>query len=107
MNTIEVCKISILVFAVLMLAGGILGFKKAKSKPSLISGIVSALLLGGCYLLSQSNPLLSFKLAFLINGALDGVFLVRLMKTRKFMPAGLMLVLCIIEQIELFTGMKQ
>lgn len=107
MNTVEVCKISILVFAVLMLVGGIIGYKKAQSKPSLIAGIVTAVLLGFCYWLSRSNPLLGFQLAFVINGALDGVFLVRLMKTRKFMPAGMMLVLCIIEQIELASGMRQ
>jgi uncharacterized membrane protein (UPF0136 family) len=80
-----------------MLVGGIIGFKKAQSKASLLSGVISAIFLGTCYWQSLSNPFW-IQIAFLIIGALDGVFLVRLIKTKKFMPAGLMLILCIIEQ---------
>ncbi len=105
MNTVPVCSISILVFAVLVLVGGIMGYKKAQSKPSLIAGIVSATSLGYCYWQSQTSPIYAFKLAFALIGALDGVFLVRLFKTKKFMPSGLMLILCVIEQIELYLTM--
>jgi uncharacterized membrane protein (UPF0136 family) len=105
MNTIPVCSLSILVFAILMLVGGIMGFKKAKSKPSLIAGCVSAAVFAGCYIFSLSNPLLAFKLAFVASGALEGIFLVRLIKTKKFMPSGLLLILSILEQLELYMTM--
>ncbi len=105
MNTIPICSTSILVFAIFMLVGGIIGYKKAKSKASIISGTISAISLIYCYLQSLSNPLYAFKLAFCVIGALDGIFFVRLLKTKKFMPSGILLILSIIEQIELYLTM--
>ncbi len=107
MNTVPVCRISILVFALLMLVGGIIGFKKAQSRASLISGILSAISLCYCFWQSLTNPLYAIKLAFVIIGALDGIFFVRLMKAKKFMPSGMLLVLCIVEQIELYLTMAR
>jgi len=105
MNNTQICCLSILAYAVLMLIGGIIGFKKAKSKASLIAGVISAIALSICSWFSQSNPASAFKLAFILIGALDGVFLVRLIKTKKFMPSGLMLILSILEQVEIYHTM--
>ena len=98
--------ISILVFALLVLVGGIIGFKKAKSKASLIASAISAILLAICFWLSHHHAEAGYKLTFIVTGILEGIFVMRLMKTKKFMPSGLMLILCALEQIVLFVALK-
>ncbi|MGB7748059.1 MAG: TMEM14 family protein [Verrucomicrobiia bacterium] len=83
------------VYIVLLLVGGLIGFFKAQSKVSLISSSVFAAVL----VLTQTgifNPTLARNLANVIMAALLVVFAVRLAKTKKFMPSGLMLVLTIL-----------
>lgn len=78
-------------YGTLTLIGGILGYVKAKSQASLISGLVSGSLLilaGIAQLMGQSWGLI---LAAAISGALVIVFILRLVKTRKFMPAGMLI----------------
>jgi uncharacterized membrane protein (UPF0136 family) len=73
------------------LIGGIAGYLKVQSKASLISGTISGLLLLlAAFLQFQSNAI-GLTLAQAITAGLIIVFGVRLFKTRKFMPAGLML----------------
>lgn len=76
-----------------------MGFVKAKSKASLIAGTVSAVLIGGCYVLALSKPAAGFVGAFVVATILDGIFAVRLLKTKKFMPSGMLLILCIVCQV--------
>jgi uncharacterized membrane protein (UPF0136 family) len=87
---------SLLVIAVIVSIGGIMGFVKAKSKASLIAGEVSA----AAYLLAFVAALNGMHHAHLagavISIALCIVFGIRLRKTGKFMPAGMMLVCCAI-----------
>jgi uncharacterized membrane protein (UPF0136 family) len=78
-------------YGILTLIGGIMGYVKAKSQASLISGLVSGSLLifaGIAQLMGQSWGLI---LAAVISAALVIVFIVRLVKTRKFMPAGMLI----------------
>ncbi|MFB8797541.1 MAG: TMEM14 family protein [Microcoleus sp.] len=78
-------------YGILTLIGGIMGYVKAKSQASLISGLVSGSLLifaGTAQLMGQSWGLI---LAAAISAALVIVFILRLVKTRKFMPAGLLI----------------
>jgi len=90
---------TLIVLAVLVIAGGIMGFKKAGSKASLISGVISGALLAACFGFSfvQQGPALIGSLVLMV--ALDAVFAIRLAKTKKFMPAGLMLVLVTLSEI--------
>jgi|AGTN01.3.fsa_nt_gi Small integral membrane protein len=90
---------TLIVLAVLVIAGGVMGFKKAGSKASLISGAVSGALLALCFGLSfvQVGPALIGSLVLMV--ALDAVFAIRLAKTKKFMPAGLMIVLVTLSEI--------
>jgi len=83
------------VYIVLLLAGGLIGFFKAKSKVSLISSSVFAAVL----VLTQTGIFKSSVSLILVNvllAALLVVFAIRLTKTKKFMPSGLMLVLTIL-----------
>jgi uncharacterized membrane protein (UPF0136 family) len=77
------------IYIVLLVIGGIVGFLKAKSKPSLIMSLIFAAALSAC----QLNILNVAHLADILIIFLFVFFGFRLLKTKKFMPAGLMIVL--------------
>lgn len=85
--------VAAIAYGILAIVGGIIGYIQAKSKVSLISGIISGLLLifGGVMQLQRQNW--GLLLATAVTVLLVIVFTIRLAKTRKFMPAGLMIVL--------------
>lgn len=76
------------VYIVLLVVGGLLGYLKGKSKVSLIMSVGFAVPLILCALGQITQP----KLPDILMIALLIVFTIRLAKTKKFMPAGLMLV---------------
>ena len=85
-----------LIYGLFSIFGGITGYRKAGSKVSLISGVISGvLLLVGAFLLGDANPVGGL-IAFIVSLVLVIVFAIRLAKTRKFMPAGLMVILGVI-----------
>jgi len=75
------------VYIVLLLAGGLMGFIKAKSRISLITSALFAVLLALC----ATGVIRPFYVADILVGLLLVVFGVRFAKGRKFMPSGLML----------------
>ena len=77
------------VYIVLLVAGGLVGFLKAGSKASLIASVsfAAALILCAIGVIFQPH------VADIILAGLLVFFALRLTKTRKFMPNGLMLVL--------------
>jgi uncharacterized membrane protein (UPF0136 family) len=79
-------------YGVLALVGGVIGFVQARSKMSLISGAITGvlLLIGGIGIV-QAQPW-GLGLAIAVTALLIVVFVGRLIKTRKAMPAGLMVV---------------
>ncbi|EEQ98148.1 transmembrane protein 14, putative [Perkinsus marinus ATCC 50983] len=81
-------------YALLLIVGGAIGFVQAKSKPSLIAGTLSGVLVFAAAELGSSYDNLTglFCLAA-IALILTVFFYSRYVKTRKFMPAGLMCVI--------------
>lgn len=79
-------------YGILAIVGGILGYVKAGSQMSLISGLVSGMLLVVAGWAHRQGWSWGLPLAAVITVALIGVFAVRYFKTRKFMPAGLMVI---------------
>jgi len=81
------------IYIVLLLVGGMMGFLKAGSKVSLITSSVAAALL----VLTTLSGVFAYNfrrnMAEVIMAALLVVFAIRLTKTKKFMPSGLMLIL--------------
>ena len=82
--------ISLLVYGVVAIVGGLIGFVKSQSKASLISGSISGvgLLVSGA---AAQNLEWGRITGMAIASLLVIVFIVRLIKTKKFMPAGLMI----------------
>jgi uncharacterized membrane protein (UPF0136 family) len=80
------------IYIVLLLVGGLIGFFKGKSKVSLITSAVFAALLAATTLHSVFQTGFARDLANVVLLVLLVVFALRLAKTKKFMPSGLMLV---------------
>ena len=80
------------IYGLLSIVGGIIGFKQAQSKMSLISGSISGLLLLIAGMLLVQDIAAGQWLARIVSLILVIVFVSRLVKTKKFMPAGLMII---------------
>ena len=83
------------IYIVLLLVGGLIGFFKAGSKVSLIMSSVFAALLVLTAVPGIFEHKFALGLANVLMAVLLVVFAVRLAKTKKFMPSGLMLVVTI------------
>ena len=79
------------IYIVLLLIGGLIGFFKAKSKVSLITSAVFAAILILTVVPGILDRSFARNLANVVMALLLIVFAVRLAKTKKFMPSGLML----------------
>lgn len=80
------------IYAALLLVGGVIGFAKAGSRPSLIAGVASAILAAIAAVVCGFNLRLGA-----IQGALLAVVLAvffggRFRASKKWMPAGMMMV---------------
>ncbi|CAG9570724.1 unnamed protein product [Danaus chrysippus] len=76
-------------YAATVAAGGIMGYAKAGSIPSLGAGIIFGSILGiGAYQLSQDPS--NYSLMLGTTASLGGLMGYRYYNSRKFMPAGLM-----------------
>ncbi len=79
------------IYAVLLGAGGLVGYLKAGSRPSLIAGSVSAILALIALWLSMSYKNWGVALGLILSISLFILFGYRYaVKTRKFMPSGLL-----------------
>lgn len=81
------------IYIVLLVVGGLVGFLRAGSRVSLISSAAFAAALVLCAIPGVFDAQFRSGAINVLLGVLLVVFAVRLGKTRKFLPAGLMLVL--------------
>lgn len=88
----SIAKIILLVYGLLLLSGAYFGLK-AGSKMSLYMGIITGLLVLSCLSLDFIKGIV------FISGLLCIVFLMRLLKTKKFMPSGMLLLMSIVAAI--------
>jgi uncharacterized membrane protein (UPF0136 family) len=87
------------IYGALVLAGGVMGWVKARSKPSLISGIVfgAALIVTGFAIERPSGHWTALGLA----AGLTILMSVRFAKSRKFIPAGMIALLSLVVVVAL------
>jgi len=90
-------KVILWVYVVLLVVGGLMGYLKAGSMVSLVTSTAFAIPLALCAL-----GVLPPWVGRLLTAVLAGFFAFRLLKTGKFMPAGLMAVVSVIVLILLF-----
>jgi uncharacterized membrane protein (UPF0136 family) len=83
-----------LIFALVSLVGGLLGFVRARSRPSLLAGAVTCGLLLTAAVLGPSRP--SYVLAILVSVLLIGYFGRSYAVKRKAMPAIPMIALSVL-----------
>jgi uncharacterized membrane protein (UPF0136 family) len=80
------------VYAILLIVGGLTGLKKAKSKVSMISGVSSGCIALLAALITHWHVMIALVIGFLLAASLAVVFYMRYAKTQKPMPAVPMLV---------------
>ncbi|NET34523.1 MAG: hypothetical protein F6K19_21275 [Cyanothece sp. SIO1E1] len=84
--------VAAIAYGILAIVGGIIGYAKAGSKVSLMSGGLSGILLIIASIMQLQGKTWGVYLAALIATILVVVFVIRFSKSRKFMPAGLMVI---------------
>jgi uncharacterized membrane protein (UPF0136 family) len=89
-------KIYFIIFGLLTIVGGVIGYVKAGSTASLIAGSVSGVALIVAAYLLPGNLALGLAIAGLVSILLAGRFIPAFMKTGQMMPAGLMSALSVI-----------
>jgi uncharacterized membrane protein (UPF0136 family) len=94
------------IYALLLGVGGLIGYLKAGSRPSLIAGMTSAVAAVIALALSVANNRLGVPLGLLLSIVLFLLFSYRYaVKTRKFMPSGLLAVASLVVLAVMFLVM--
>ncbi len=89
-------KFYFIIFGLLTIAGGVMGYVKANSTISLIAGGISGVLLLVAAFLMPGQAVAGLALGGLVSLLLIGYFLPAFLRTGKMMPAGMMSILSIL-----------
>ena len=92
----DATKLHFLIFGALTIIGGIIGYVKANSLPSIIAGSITGVLLLVAGSLLSSNRLIGLATAFVVSLLLAAQFVPKFIRTGKVMPAGMMSILSVI-----------
>lgn len=96
----------VIVYAVLVIVGGVIGFVKAGSRPSLIAGGLGGLALLTAGWSISRNQVWGLQAALALILALLVFFTIRYLRSspRAFMPGGLMAILSLITLVGLWLA---
>jgi uncharacterized membrane protein (UPF0136 family) len=86
-------QIALLLYAIIIAAGGIMGYVAAQSMVSLVNGLVAAVILLIGLAVSFKNPTAGFGLSAVVALALGVFFAYRFFTTGKWMPGGVTMIL--------------
>src|SRR5213078_511703 len=92
----EVAKIYFIVFGVVTIAGGVIGYVKADSVASIIAGSITGILLLVAAFLLPEHRAFGLATAFIISLLLAAQFVPKFIRTGRVMPAGMMSILSVI-----------
>jgi uncharacterized membrane protein (UPF0136 family) len=95
-SQMEAAKIYFIVFGLLTIAGGIVGYVKAGSAASIIAGSITGVLLLVAAFLLPEHRVAGLVTALIISVLLAGQFVPKFFRTGRVMPAGMMSVLSVI-----------
>lgn len=96
LHMIGPAKIYFIIFGLLTIVGGVIGFVKAGSTPSLVAGSISGILLLVAAFLLPNHAALGLAVGAITSVLLAGKFIPAFIKTGQAMPAGMMSVLSVI-----------
>lgn len=86
-------KIYFIIFGILTIAGGIIGYVKAGSTPSIIAGSITGILLLVAAWMLPEQRVAGLAIALVVSLLLAGQFIPKFMRTGAVMPAGMMSIL--------------
>jgi uncharacterized membrane protein (UPF0136 family) len=89
-------KIYFIVFGALTIIGGVIGYVKAGSLPSIIAGSIAGILLLLAALLLPNHLMAGLAIGLIVSVLLAGQFVPKFIQTGKAMPAGMMSILSVI-----------
>ncbi len=89
----EAAKIYFIVFGVLTILGGIVGYVKAGSVASIIAGSITGVLLLVAAFVLPEHRMFGLAIALIVSLLLAAQFISRFLQTGRVMPAGIMSVL--------------
>jgi uncharacterized membrane protein (UPF0136 family) len=92
----EAAKIYFIVFGLLTIAGGVMGYVKAGSVASIIAGAITGVLLLAAAFLLPDHRVAGLAIALIVSLLLAGQFVPKLLRTGTVMPAGVMSLLSVI-----------
>jgi len=84
------------IFGALTILGGVIGYVKAGSVPSIIAGAITGVLLLVAGALLPEHRAAGLAAAFIVSLLLAAQFVPKFIRTSKVMPAGLMSILSVI-----------
>jgi uncharacterized membrane protein (UPF0136 family) len=93
---IGAAKIYFIVFGVLTILGGIIGYVSKGSVPSIIAGSIAGILLLLGALLLPNHLMAGLAIGLIVSLLLAGQFVPKFLQTGKAMPAGMMSILSVI-----------
>ncbi|MEP6699305.1 MAG: TMEM14 family protein [Verrucomicrobiota bacterium] len=93
---IGAAKIYFVIFGLLTIVGGIIGFVKAGSTASIVAGSISGILLLIAAFILPAQIVTGLAIAAIVSLLLAGQFVPKFIKTGHMMPAGLMSILSVI-----------
>jgi uncharacterized membrane protein (UPF0136 family) len=89
-------KIYFIVFGILTIAGGVIGYVKAGSVPSIVAGAICGILLLVAAFLLPENQVAGLAIGLIVSLLLAGQFIPKLIRTGAMMPAGMMSILSVL-----------
>jgi uncharacterized membrane protein (UPF0136 family) len=92
----EATRIYFILFGVLTIAGGIVGYVKAGSVVSIIAGVITGVLLLVAAFLLPEHRAAGLATGFIISLLLAAQFIPKFLRTGKVMPAGMMSILSVL-----------
>ena len=92
----DVTRLYFLIFGALTILGGVIGYVKAGSVPSIIAGAITGVLLLVAGALLPEHRAAGLAAAFIVSLLLAAQFVPKFIHTGKVMPAGLMSILSVI-----------